>query len=110
MERSEGDDHDGRRRVPHNGRNEMVSPPPDRLLFNSLITTVGAAPPWPPLRTYHVWSSRGGHGGPPLQLSQSRAFITCFKNLFATFPATVPPSELNLPPATTMLDLASTAV
>jgi hypothetical protein len=39
-----------------------------------------------------------------------RAFITCFKNLFATFPATVPPNELNLPPATTILVFASTAV
>ena len=30
----------------------------------------------------------------------ARACITCFRNLFATFPATVPPSELNLPLAT----------
>src|SRR6185369_8541600 len=35
----------------------------------------------------------------------ARACITCFRNLFATFPATVPPRELNLPLATTICDL-----
>ena len=34
--------------------------------------------------------------------SLPRAFTTCFMNRFATLPATVPPSELNLPLATTI--------